>query len=64
MSQFQFGLYGDMKDLLLTMPDPMTLSQAITQVMHYDNQFFERLTRKTLGTITNIEAIHTTQFVT
>jgi hypothetical protein len=41
MSQFQFGLYGDMKDLLLTMLDPVTLSQAITQVMHYDNQFFE-----------------------
>jgi hypothetical protein len=26
MNQFQFGLYGDMKDLLLTMLNPITLS--------------------------------------
>jgi hypothetical protein len=41
MSQFQFGFHGDMKDLLLTMLDPTTLSQIITQVVHYDNRLFE-----------------------
>ncbi len=37
MNQFQFGLRGDVKDLMLTMFNPTTLSQAITQVVHCDN---------------------------
>ncbi len=41
MNQFQFRLHGDVKDLLLTMPEPMTLSQAIVQIVRYDNQLFE-----------------------
>jgi hypothetical protein len=38
MSQFQFGLHGDVKDLLLTMFDPTTLSQVIAQAMCCDIQ--------------------------
>ncbi len=41
MSQFQFGFHGDVEDLLLTMYDPMTLSQVIVQVVHCDIRFFE-----------------------
>jgi hypothetical protein len=37
MNQFQFKFHGNMKDLLLTMLDPMTLSQAIAQIVHCDN---------------------------
>jgi hypothetical protein len=42
MNQFQFGLRGDVEDLLLTMHDPTTLNQAIAQVMHCNNRLFER----------------------
>jgi hypothetical protein len=41
MNQFSFGFRGDVKDLLLTMLNPMTLSQAIMQVVRCDNQLFE-----------------------
>jgi hypothetical protein len=41
MSQFQFKLRGNVKDHMLTMHDPTTLSQTIAQAMHCDNQFFE-----------------------
>jgi hypothetical protein len=41
MSQFQFGLRSDMKDLLLTMLNPTTLSQTIAQDICYDNHLFE-----------------------
>jgi hypothetical protein len=42
MSQFQFGFRGDVKDLLLTVHDPTTLSQVIVQIVCCDNRFFER----------------------
>jgi hypothetical protein len=35
-------LCRDVKDLLLTMLNPTTLSQAIAQAMHCDNRLFER----------------------
>jgi hypothetical protein len=41
MSQFQFGLHGNIEDLLLTMFDPTTFNHAIAQVMHCDNRLFE-----------------------
>jgi hypothetical protein len=41
MSQFQFGLRGDVKDLLVTLLDPLTLSQAIAQVIWCDNKLCE-----------------------
>ncbi len=41
MNQFQFGFCGNVKDLLLTMHDPTTLSQVIVQVVRCDNRFFE-----------------------
>jgi hypothetical protein len=46
MNQFQFGLHGDMKDLLLNMHDPTILNQAITQAMRCDNQFLEHRQEK------------------
>jgi len=33
ISQFQFGLRNNVKDLLFTMSNPSTLSQAIAQVV-------------------------------
>ncbi len=41
MSQFQFGLCSDMKDLFLNMPNPTTLNQVIAQVVHCVNCLFE-----------------------
>ncbi len=41
LSQFEFGFYGDLQDLLLTMLHPTTLNQAIMQVVCCDNQLFE-----------------------
>jgi hypothetical protein len=40
--KFMFGLRGDVKDLLLTLLNLSTLSQAITQIIQCDNMFFER----------------------
>jgi hypothetical protein len=37
-----FGLQSDVKDLLLALLNPSTLSQVTTQVIHYDNMVFER----------------------
>jgi hypothetical protein len=41
MSQFQYGLHNDVKDLLLTMPNSSTLSQAIVEVVRCNNRFFQ-----------------------
>jgi hypothetical protein len=41
INEFQFGLQGDVKDLLLTLLDPSTLSEAITQVVQCDNKLLE-----------------------
>jgi len=46
MNQFQFGLCGDVKDLLLTMHNPITLSQIIAQVVRCGNRFFEHQQEK------------------
>jgi hypothetical protein len=43
MNQFHWGLRDDVKDLLLSMPDPQTLNEAISQAMKYDNRLFQRL---------------------
>jgi hypothetical protein len=48
ISQFQFGLRGEVKDLLLTLPDPTTLSEAITQAVRCDNRLYERRQEKRL----------------
>jgi hypothetical protein len=41
INQFQFGLQVDVKDLLLTLPNPSTLNQAIAQVVWRDSRLFE-----------------------
>jgi hypothetical protein len=40
--QFQWGLRKYVKDLLLTLPDATTLSEAITQAVRCDNRLFLR----------------------
>jgi hypothetical protein len=43
MEQVRFGLWNDVKDLLLTFPkDPKSLTEAIRRVARCDNWLFER----------------------
>ena len=42
MSQFYCGLNNDVKDLLLSLPDPQTLNEAISQAVKCDNRLFQR----------------------
>ncbi|CAG8752109.1 3513_t:CDS:2, partial [Dentiscutata heterogama] len=42
IDQFRTGLREDVKDLLLTMPDPTSLNDAIAKAVRYDNRLFER----------------------
>jgi len=42
MAQFRIGLNDDVKDLLLTMEDPLDLQQLITHAVKCDNRLFER----------------------
>lgn len=42
MSQFHWGLRDDVKDLLLFLPDPRTLNEAISQAVKCDNRLFQR----------------------
>lgn len=42
ISAFRWGLRDDVKDLLLNLTDPTTLSEAITQAVRCDNRLFER----------------------
>lgn len=46
INQFQFGLHSDVKDLLLTMLDPTTLSQAIAKASRCDNRLLEHRQKK------------------
>jgi hypothetical protein len=41
ISAFYWGLRDDVKDLLLNLPDPLTLTEAITQAVWCKNQLFE-----------------------
>ena len=42
MDQFYRGLRDDVKDLLLNIPDPRTLDEAISQAIKCDNRLFQR----------------------
>jgi hypothetical protein len=42
MSQFHWGLQDDVKDLLLSLPDPQNLNEAISQAVKCDNRLFQR----------------------
>jgi hypothetical protein len=42
MSQFHWEVRDDVKDLLLSMHDPQTLNEAISQVVKCDNRLFQR----------------------
>jgi hypothetical protein len=42
ITMFRWGLRDDIKTLLLNLPKPTTLSEAITQAIDCDNQLFEQ----------------------
>ncbi|CAK9261393.1 unnamed protein product [Sphagnum jensenii] len=42
INQFRCGLRDDVQDLLLTLTDPSSFSEAITQAIRCDNRLFER----------------------
>jgi hypothetical protein len=42
IDQFRCGLHDDVQDLLLTLADPSSFSEAITQAIRCDNRLFER----------------------
>ncbi|RKP23668.1 hypothetical protein SYNPS1DRAFT_30578 [Syncephalis pseudoplumigaleata] len=50
--QFCFGLGGDVKDLLLMLPDPATLWNAITQAVRCNNLLYEQHQEQREGTPT------------
>ncbi len=46
IDQFRYGLRDDVQDLLLTLADPSSFSEAITQAIRCDNRLFERRQEK------------------
>jgi hypothetical protein len=46
IDQFRCGLRDDVQDLLLTLTDPSSFSEAITQAIRCDNRLFERCQEK------------------
>jgi hypothetical protein len=46
IDQFRCGLRNDVQDLLLTLADPSSFSEAITQAIRCDNCLFERRQEK------------------
>jgi len=46
IDQFRCGLRDDVQDLLLTLADPFSFSEAITQAIRCDNCLFERRQEK------------------
>ncbi len=46
IDQFHCGLRVDVQDLLLTLADPSSFSEAITQAIRCDNRLFERRQEK------------------
>jgi hypothetical protein len=46
IDQFRCGLRDDVQDLLLTLADPSSFSEAITQAIRCDNRLFERRQEK------------------
>ncbi len=46
INQFQCGLCDDVQDLLLTLADPSSLNEAITQAIRCDNCLFEHRQEK------------------
>ena len=57
IDQFCFGLRGDVKDLLLTMDDPLSLNDAISKAVRCDNRLFERRQERRQES----SPVHTTQ---
>jgi len=46
IDQFRCGLHDDVQDLLLTLADPSSFSEAITQAIRCNNRLFERRQEK------------------
>jgi hypothetical protein len=55
---FWWDLRDNVKDLLLNLPDPLTLIEAITQAVQCDNRLFEcRQERRLTQGLYKVEAI-------
>jgi hypothetical protein len=46
IDQFRCGLHDDVQDLLLTLTNPSSFSEAITQAIQCDNRLFEHRQEK------------------
>jgi hypothetical protein len=46
IDQFRYGFRDDVQDLLLTLTDPSSFSEAITQAIRCNNRLFERCQEK------------------
>jgi hypothetical protein len=46
IDQFRCGLRDDVQDLLLTLANPSSFNEVITQVIRCDNHLFERRQEK------------------
>jgi hypothetical protein len=54
IDQFRCGLRDDVQDLLLTLADPSSFCEAITQVIRCDNRFFARCQEKKVTSNTQL----------
>jgi hypothetical protein len=54
IDQFRFGLRDDVQDLLLTLADPSSFSEAITQAIRCDNRLFKHRQEKKVTSNTQL----------
>ncbi len=54
INQFRCGLRDDVQDLLLTLTDPSSFNEAITQAIQCDNRLFERRQEKKVTSNTQL----------
>ncbi len=54
IDQFRYGLCDDVQDLLLTLADPSSFSETITQAIRCDNRLFERRQEKKVTSNTQL----------
>jgi len=62
--QFYYDLRDEIKDLLLSLSDPSTLNEAISQAVRYNNCLFKRKQEKRGWTIPQDYTIYSTTFPT
>jgi len=55
IDQFRYGLRGDVKDLLLTFPEPTSLTEAVSQATRCDNRLYERRQERRLESARTVQ---------